>query len=627
MFKRNALKFAGLAWATIVLMISCESLNKPDDEDNVPPPADIAVVATITEGPADSAGILYGSSPTFRWKGEVRPGYVSGFQWFQSIDGDTTESDWSMDMAVTFPSLTDAVYIFGVRARTEDATSAWTARSFTVGVADSVNVPLVRWISSPTNNRFRAPGSSIYFEWAAASAASFGYIDSYRYRLSGAGASGTSWTSWNLSTTTAAFADLSNGAYTFQVAAKDNAGTVGDTAEIAITVKDATILVVDDYVPSAFLNEVATDKIFAEILRDWAWTEWDVADLGTPESTDLAGYNSVIWYMDEGITSFNAFHRPPTHASYIANPLGGYLDNGGNLWVMGGELLYMSDARYSSWGELAETNDTLATADTVSVPISLSLDNNGYNDSTLALTFSISATGVFGYDTSDVIVIDTTVVDTGLVITPDTTFDVITIDTTIWTAFPFTTTLADPDSGDLVTTGGDTLGSVSSGGTVSIASRDTLVLDLRDIDYAVVSMIATAYTHKHQYADLFVSGTFIGDYLHISDGGDASADYTGLLAVDDSSRFTDIGIPGLATGTGWPDEIVPEIVSGNTSAIYELLGDGAGATAGILYEGTTYNVVFWAVHPAFVATNGNHLTLAPGDMYPVVNTIMGIFDE
>ncbi len=626
MFKRNALKFAGLAWATVLLMISCDLVNPPDDEPKVDDPADIAVAVIITEGPADGAAILYSSSPTFRWKGEVRPGYVSGFQWFQSVDGDTTENDWNMDMAVTFPNLTDGEYIFGVRAMTAEDTSAWTATSFTVGPADSVNVPLVRWISNPTDGSFRPPGASISFEWAASSAAAFGYIAGYRYRLSGTGASTTSWTSWNLNTTTAAFSDLSNGTYTFQVAAMDNASTIGDTAEIAITVKDATILVVDDYDPGSFLDEVATDKIFAEILRDWAVEEWDVESKGAPPTAaELAAgnYTTVVWYIDEGAASFGSFHLEPDSTGYIDNPLPNFLDNGGNLWLMGGELLYNAAGAYTEWGDFAETDEAIATADTVTVPISASLDNNGYIDSTLALTISISATGIITFDTTDVITFDTTTVDTGDVITADTS-DVITADTA-WTTIggPWVENVTDAAEGDLLNAAGDTLGSVSSGGTITIDSLS--VVDLSGVDLAVLSMTATAYNHKHQYEDMFAAGTFIGDYLHITDGGDAAADYTGLLAVDDSSRFTDIGIPGLATGTGWPDEIVPDTDAG-TQVIYELLGDGAESTTGILYEGT-YNVVFWAVHPAFVATNGNHLTLAPDDMYPVVNTIMGIFGE
>ncbi|MFC1546993.1 hypothetical protein ACFL5M_00560 [Candidatus Neomarinimicrobiota bacterium] len=476
MSRSTPLKLIGIAVLLALFTIGCEFV----DEDPIAPAADVELNSFIVEGPADSAALLYGSSPVFRWKGEVSPGYVTAYRY--AFEEDTMSfdyHDWSTEMQATFDDLEAGDYYFAVQAMDDDDSveASPAQRYFKVNVSDPI-APEIRFLANPTDGSARPPGASIFFEWTAEDASPFGSVAGYRFRLDGDGNSATTWSSWSLEITSVAYADLEVGDYTFEVEAEDNSGEVSEPAQIAVSVIPPTILVVDDYVPaeSEFLNEIATDKLIGEILRDWAWEEWDVAEEGDwPTAGDLSGYTSVIWYVDEAPYFFYYTSHPSDDPDYINNSLVNFLNSGNNLWLMGSEILYFSSAG---------------------------------------------------------------------------------------------------DSGDI-----------------------------------------------------FRAGTFATDYLGLADGGDISGEFTGLTPTEDGildGFTTDIGIPGLATGTGWPDLLVPA----TATAIYDVTTADGDSTGAVLYEQGTYNTVFFGVNFAFIATNHNHLTLAPGDMYPVANHILGnIFSE
>jgi hypothetical protein len=555
-----------------LLTLSCEKLFNPKDEKPVPPPSEVPVNTTITEGPANDASLLYNSSPTFKWKGEVSPGYITGFAWKFEKDGAGFDSsgNWTMDMSKTFNNLTEGSYVFSVWAKDnkDSVDNTPDTRSFKILSTDSI-APFIRFTQGPTDGSYRPPGVSVFFEWTATDSSTFGSVTGYSHRLSGTGASATDWSDWDINTTTAAYSNLAIGSYTFQVKAKDNAGVESDPAEISFEVKTPTILVVDDYTPaqSPFLNEIETDKIVGEILRDWSWEEWDISEKGIPTSSDLSGYTTVIWYVDASTQTFEYFMRSPDSTGYVDNPLDDFLDAGGNLWLMGGEVLYFSYLGLNSWGDLTATNDTVATADSTTNTISGRMSKRPVLPNTITLT-----------DGSEVI--------------------------------------TDDGSGKLINATSDSVGSITySSGRFTVTF--STALDSGDV-------VVADYHHYYQYSNLFDSDQFPGKYLHLTSGGDAGDDeFTGLVSLG-VTGFDDIGIPGLATGTGWPDALS---VATDATAIYDLGGYDAGTTAGLLYEGT-YNVVFWAANFAFVATNHNHLTLSPEDVYPVANhSLETIFGE
>ena len=228
--------------------------------------------------------------------------------------------------------------------------------------------------------------------------------------------------------------------------------------------KGLGVLIVDD---DQETPDREIDHVFHSMFQVFNYEDWDVAEQGIPTVADLQNYSTIVWYADENPMSFYYFALPETDQKYVQNPLPAYLDMGGNLWLMGDEILYV-----------------MAMADT---------------------------------------------------------------------------------------------------------------------------------------GDLFGAGGFARDYLHLLDGGDAGDTFTGLVSLG-VDGFQDIGIPGLATGTGWPDQLFP---TAEATAIYDLGGYDSGTTGGIFYDGDDHKVIFFGVNASFTATNNMVLTLSPEDMAVVTEHALG----
>jgi fibronectin type 3 domain-containing protein len=210
------------------------------------------------------------------------------------------------------------------------------------------------------------------------------------------------------------------------------------------------------------------DHAFHTMFHSFTSEDWDVEEQGIPTTADLQNYSTVIWYTDDNPTSFHAFALPDTAEEHVDNPLPAYLDLGGNLWLMGGDILFAMQS----------------------------------------------------------------------------------------------------------------------------ASDE----------------------------DIFGSGSFARDYLHLLGGDDAGTEFNGLASLG-IEGFDDIGIPGIATGTGWPDSLNP---APEAMAIYDLAGNYApGTTAGIFYDGDDHKVVFFGVNASFYATNENPLTLDPQPMAVIAEHVLG----
>ena len=326
----------------LLFLANCERKSEPLAPEYPP----VTLNSIITLGPAEGATLVYLSSPTFKWKGEINPGTVTGFKWtFVDAAGDTTESEWSMDMAKSFENLTEGTYSFSVIAKADsvhetiiETTPA--SRSFAVASADAI-APEVTLVEQPTDGSKKPPGANVFFSWTAIDNSTYGEIVGYSFRLAGTGPSATDWSDWDLDITSTAYSDLQLGSYTFEVKAKDISGLESESTTCSFDVVPPTILIVDD---DSETPDMATDSWIHEILRDFSWADWDVSEQGIPTAADLNDYSSVIWYTDANAAPFYYFELPDTAADHIDNPLISFLDGGGNLWLMGGEILYSMQA-------------------------------------------------------------------------------------------------------------------------------------------------------------------------------------------------------------------------------------------------------------------------------------------
>ncbi|MFQ6617612.1 MAG: FlgD immunoglobulin-like domain containing protein, partial [Fidelibacterota bacterium] len=117
------------------------------------------------------------------------------------------------------------------------------------------------------------------------------------------------------------------------------------SGEVKITLtaglKGRGILLVDD---DDTTPDQEIDHAFHLMFRHFDYEDWDVSEKGIPSTDDLKNYSSVIWYTDASPYSFYYFSLPDTSKDYIPNPLPYYLDLGGHLWLISGEILYFSAA-------------------------------------------------------------------------------------------------------------------------------------------------------------------------------------------------------------------------------------------------------------------------------------------
>lgn len=73
-------------------------------------------------------------------------------------------------------------------------------------------------------------------------------------------------------------------------------------------------------------DDAMVDAFYADALDPWAYTEWDVASLGTPDLESLGAYRVVLWHDDD--FSMNEIHA-------AESKLSGYMLGGGQVLISG----------------------------------------------------------------------------------------------------------------------------------------------------------------------------------------------------------------------------------------------------------------------------------------------------
>ncbi len=336
----QALGSWGLVAALSLFLLSC-------GEETTPPERTFDELTTdITAGPEEASTVAHGSPVTFAWIGRGGMVPISGYAY--ALDDPTAFTDWASVTTVTLTDLAQGEHTFYVKAYGD--TTDWdeadsldlpyyiqttpTTRSFEVGLgpSDDTIPPQVWFVSGPAEGSKHTTGSSVTFAWDGSDSSEVGAGSAVHYTYALDDTSGLSWTVWGV-TTTATCVDLVDGEHTFYVRASD---AVGNKSLIcrSFTVMPPTILLVDNATDGAGgaltpSEEATLDKWYRDnIVRDYAYEEWDTADKGWPTAADMAPFSTVIWY--------NNYTGNYDSMGVLVE----YLDGGGNVWLSDFENLW-----------------------------------------------------------------------------------------------------------------------------------------------------------------------------------------------------------------------------------------------------------------------------------------------
>jgi hypothetical protein len=132
----------------------------------------------------------------------------------------------------------------------------------------------------------------------------------------------------------------------FSVWAQDEAGNVSDPVTVTFAIKDASVLVIDDFLwLDAFGNvdrakERDQKAFYRQALAGFAIAEWDNDTQGIPPDTFLARFTTVVWAADANVCDAD----PNFRLYYDIGALGGgvlktFMDGGGHVLITGSEVL------------------------------------------------------------------------------------------------------------------------------------------------------------------------------------------------------------------------------------------------------------------------------------------------
>lgn len=323
---------AGTVTALAIIFSGCS--NKKPWEPN----PSTTLVLEMVSGP-DADTVAYGSNISYSWTSRGGIGEVE----YQYKIGNGDWSDLSNVTTVQIPNVT-AADSFRVQAMDEQNHTATVARQFYVGSAGELDTtpPTVSIDMAPVEGSYVATGSAVTFAWSGMDDVDGNNL-MYWY-MWGATVSDTS-TSTSVVFNNVAAADPAE----FTVWAMDQSGNVSDPDMSSFIIRDATILYVDDYqwLTSAGDVDLAKERdqkqFYRDALEGYAFSEWDIAAQGMPDSSYLVSggipvFSSILfasdsylgdasgtWWYDIGAPNESSIHF--------------YLQSGGDLLVTGSQTL------------------------------------------------------------------------------------------------------------------------------------------------------------------------------------------------------------------------------------------------------------------------------------------------
>ncbi len=334
MLKKTPLTWliAGLVTALAIIISGCSTEKPWTTNPNVP------LTLSLVSGPADSLEVAANTDVSFSWKAT---GGVGELQYRHRLN----EGDWSQPSNATLATLghlPEGVYTFAVQATDAANNTAGISSVFRVVASvpetpDSLP-PTVIIVEAPEESSFVAVGSPVAFSWEGMD--SLGTDEGLLYQYTFAGVT-SDWTA----TRTVTFAGVvAADPAVFSVVTRDVAGNLSTPATVTFTIKNASILLVDDYLWLDSFGNVDRAKereqrnFYREALRGYAFAEWDIAAQGMPDSVSILNYSSIVFASDSHVGDAS-----DTWWTQVGNAGGGvmrhYMNNGGHLLAAGANIL------------------------------------------------------------------------------------------------------------------------------------------------------------------------------------------------------------------------------------------------------------------------------------------------
>jgi hypothetical protein len=318
---------AGLIAALAIILSGC-STDKPWE-----PNQSGTFTVFIISGPTDSLQVPLGSAVAYNWSYNNGTGTV---QYQHNYDG----GEWttlSRETVASVSNLTMGYHTFGIRA--VDETGATSEVSAVFGVVET-SVPTVVITESPDAGSFVAAGSSIEFTWVGDDGNVGPNYLTYQYAFAG---DTSAWIPTNtVSFDQVAIADPA----VFSVRARDLVGNTSEWASVSFVIKNATILLIDDYLWTTGFGDAdrAAEREQKQFYRDalygFAYAEWDNDVAGVPNIANLAGYTTVIWLSDSDVCEADPNYRLWDDVGAVGGGvLKDFMDAGGHLILTGSEIL------------------------------------------------------------------------------------------------------------------------------------------------------------------------------------------------------------------------------------------------------------------------------------------------
>jgi hypothetical protein len=344
------LLFVGLV-VSLALIVGC-STKKPWEPSAAGP-----LQLVLVSGPDTATAVPNGSYASFNWIARGGSEKITGYQWYlEPLEADYNTA--SLATTAFYPSLAGAAdgatYIFHARVTDDAGHTALVERTFTV--SDTLPPPPAD-TTAPTvtinsslywlRGAYIATNSIVEFSWTGDDHKGNGDTLQYQFIFTP-----TNDTSLWIVATSAVFNQVpATDPAVFKVRAQDQAGNISEWDTLTFTIRDATILYVDDYLwldalgNTDVIKELEQKQFYRDILSGYAYAEWDIAMQGTLDSSDLVvgvtpRYRSIVFCSDSELGTTSGVWADSSFRKVMAY----YMENEGHLLLAG--ALTLIDMNY-----------------------------------------------------------------------------------------------------------------------------------------------------------------------------------------------------------------------------------------------------------------------------------------